>query len=113
MADRPLHRDPGPGGGLPATHRPRGPCAVFTDAARRRVRILGVDLPERAESVARCPRHGFGRVVDHPAAVGSNAGPQNPRPSAFGNAVLCGGTRMAPRAVWPDDADTGRPGRAP
>src|SRR6202035_2523126 len=99
---RPLHRDTGPGGGLPAAHHPRGPRAVFTDAARRRVRILGVDLPERAESAAGRTRHGSGRFVDHVATLGSGTGPENPRTPTLGHPMLRRGPGLAARAVRAD-----------
>ena len=95
------------------TDRPRGPCAVFADAACRGLGILGVDLPERAESSIGGAQHGPGRLADHFAAVGSEPGPENSRPAALGDAVLRGGTRLAPRALRPDHTDSGRAGRAP
>src|ERR1700722_18382958 len=107
MAGGPLHRDPGPGGGLPAAHHPRGPRAVFTDAARRRVRILGVDLPERAEPAAGRARHGSGRFVDHLAAMGSGTGPEDPRPPTLGHPMLRCGPWLAAGAVRADYANTG------
>src|SRR5271168_1846728 len=106
MAGRPLQRNPGSGGGLSATHRPRRPRAIFPDAARRRVRILGVDLPERAESAAGRARHGSGRFVDHLAAVGSAAGPENPRPPTLGYPMLRRGPGLAAGAVRVDYPNT-------
>ncbi len=90
-----------------------GRAPVFVDAPRRGVGILGLDLPERAEPFIGGARDGLGRVADHVAAVGREPGPQNPRPSAFGDAVLRGGPRLAARTLRADHADTGRAGRAP
>jgi nitroreductase len=113
MAGRPFHRDPGFGGGLPAAHRPRRPCAVFSDAPRSCVGILGIDLPECAEPSIGGARDGSGSVVDHLAAVGRVAGPQDPRPPSLGDTVLCGGSRVAARALRPDYAGTGGAGHPP
>ena len=51
VAGRPLHRDPGPGGGLPAPRCPRRTDAVRADAACGRIGILGIDLSQCAEPV--------------------------------------------------------------
>ena len=71
------------------------------DAADRRVLLLRLDLPERAEPAAGRPGHGPRRLAHHPAAV------EHHRRPAASSACRC---RSSPRCVVPLGWPRGRYG---